>query len=296
FAEDKMIIFFKDGRTQSFDLNSIQKIEYQTTPGAYQRTTEKGIPVTIYWHMADNADVYLNGVPLRRYEPSFKTRRDEAPQPPFSAGTILKNGDVFTVGGRRGGSYGFMLIAVDSSGQVVFKTDQKAWRVYKPGDRSDWYLPRVALSSPTFPVTVQNNPWPPQVELNRRFNNIASSIWAEPSEHISYLVATVQLEDQRISPTAPQYGINITGTYRCREGLMNFFQTGTTVNGTYNWSGGGVTTGQMVGNDYVGNFRDRGGAGDFRYRFSTDGKSFQMDWRLTGETNFRDGGRCEKVQ
>ncbi|MCX7965593.1 MAG: hypothetical protein N2596_03090, partial [Syntrophorhabdaceae bacterium] len=47
FAEDKMIIFFKDGRTQSFDLNSIQKIEYQTTPGAYQRTTEKGIPVTI---------------------------------------------------------------------------------------------------------------------------------------------------------------------------------------------------------------------------------------------------------
>ncbi|MCX7982149.1 MAG: hypothetical protein N2572_04470 [Syntrophales bacterium] len=295
-AQDKMVIFFKDGRSQSFDLNSIEKIEYQPVSGPYQKTTEKSIPVTIYWHMADNADVYLNGMPLRRYEPSFKTRRDEAPQPAFSARAVLKNGDVFTVGGRRGGSYGFMLIAVDSSDKVVFKTDQQTWKVYKPGDRPDWYLPNVAFSSPTLPVSVQPNPWPPQVELNRRYNNVATSIWGAPSEHFSYLMAVVRLEDRNQPTRAAEYGINISGTYRCREGLMNFMQTGTSVNGTYNWSGGGITTGQMVGNDYIGNFRDRGAAGDFVYRFSPDGKSFQMDWRITGETRFRDGGRCEKVE
>ena len=85
-----------------------------------------GMPVTIYWHMADDADVYLNGSPLRGYQPSFKTRGDEAPRPAFSASATLKKGDVFTVGGRRGGSYGFMLIAVDTANRVVFKTDQKS--------------------------------------------------------------------------------------------------------------------------------------------------------------------------
>jgi hypothetical protein len=44
---------------------------------------------------------------------SDKTRGDEAPRPAFSALATLKKGDVFTVSGRRGGSYGFMLIAND---------------------------------------------------------------------------------------------------------------------------------------------------------------------------------------
>jgi len=144
--------------------------------------------------MADDADVYLNGVPLRRYEPSFKTRGDEAPQPAFSSSARLTNGDVFTVGGRRGGSYGFMLIAVDQSGRVVFKTDQNRWNVYMPGDRADWYLPAVANSSPKAPVTVQPDPWYPQKDLNRKYNNIALSIWAAPSERFTYLTSTVVLE------------------------------------------------------------------------------------------------------
>lgn len=76
---------------------------------------------------------------------------------------------------------------------------------------------------------------------------------------------------------------------------MSFVQTGTLVTGTYNWSGGGTTSGQMVGNDYVGNFHDKGGTGEFRYTFSPDRRSFQMDWRLRGETLWRDGGRCERV-
>ena len=50
----------------------------------------RAIPVTLYWHMADDADVYLNGSPLREYSPSFKTRGDEAPLPAFSTAACLR--------------------------------------------------------------------------------------------------------------------------------------------------------------------------------------------------------------
>jgi hypothetical protein len=146
-----------------------------------------GIAVTVYWHMADNADVYLNGKQLRQYEPSFKTRPDEAPRPAFSAASILRNGDVFTVGGRRGGSFGFMLIAVDSTGRIVFQTDQQSWKVYEPGDHIDWFNPQIAVTSPTQPVTIQPDPWYPQKELNAKYGNKALSIWSTPANTFAYL-------------------------------------------------------------------------------------------------------------
>ena len=152
-----------------------------------------GTPVTIYWHMADDADVYLNGSPLRHYEPSFKTRGDEAPRPAFTAQAVLRSGDVFTVGGRRGGSFGFMLIATDSAGRIVFKTDESAWKVYTPGERTDWYQPDVANALPSVPVTIQPDPWYPQKELNKKFGNAAVSIWGAPSQTFAYLTATVSL-------------------------------------------------------------------------------------------------------
>ncbi len=192
-----MNVFTKDGRVVSVPVHKDDVIgisfEESFTP-IHSRPAGEEIPVTLYWHMADDADVYLNGVPLRRYEPSFKTRGDEAPQPAFSASARLKNGDVFTVGGRRGGSYGFMLIAVDQSGRVVFKTDRQKWSVYMPGDRYDWYQPAVANISSRVPVTVQPDPWYPQKDLNRKYNNIALSIWGSPAETFSYLTATVTLE------------------------------------------------------------------------------------------------------
>ncbi|MBN1663231.1 MAG: hypothetical protein JW943_06495 [Deltaproteobacteria bacterium] len=196
-ASAAMTVFMKDGRSVSVPVNKddILSISFDDRPGAYPGASAAAdVPVTVFWHMADDADVYLNGVPLRRYEPSFKTRGDEAPRPAFSAAARLKNGDVFTVGGRRGGSYGFMLIAVDQSGRVVFKTDQQKWRVYMPGDRYDWYEPAVAGASPKTPVTVQPNPWYPQKDLNSKYNNIAQSIWGAPSERFSYLTAVVALE------------------------------------------------------------------------------------------------------
>ncbi|HQJ78462.1 MAG TPA: hypothetical protein PL083_09785, partial [Smithellaceae bacterium] len=151
----------------------------------------QGIAVTIYWHMADDADVYLNGKPLRKYEPSFKTRPDEAPHPAFSAAATLFDGDVFTVGGRRGGSFGLMLLAVDSTGTIIFQTDSQSWKVYDPGERIDWFNPQVALASPSGPVTVQSDPWYPQKELNAKFGNKALSIWSAPDKTFAYLYGVV---------------------------------------------------------------------------------------------------------
>lgn len=163
-----------------------------------------GIPVTIFWHMADDADVYLNGRPLREYNPSFKTRPDEAPRPAFSARATLRNGDIFTVGGRRGGSYGLMLIAVDDNNRIVFKSDRSSWAVYEPGERPDWYTPSVTNASAKRPVTVQPDPWYPQKELNKKYNNAALSIWSEPDKRFAYLMGVVKLEDTfsgRLDPT-----------------------------------------------------------------------------------------------
>lgn len=174
------------------DYLSLAEVMVFGTEGSRKnQIAEEGKPVTIYWHMADDADVYLNGKPLRHYEPSFKTRPDEAPLPAFSAQAVIKNGDVFTVGGRRGGSFGLMLIAVDSSGRVVFRTDAQAWKVYEPGDRSDWYLPSVALSSRVKPVTIQTDPWYPQKALNGRYGNSALSVWSSPSNTFAYLYGVV---------------------------------------------------------------------------------------------------------
>jgi hypothetical protein len=192
-----------------------------TTP-----STTEGIAVTVYWHMADDADVYLNGKPLRYYEPSFKTRGDEAPQAAFSASAILNNGDVFTVGGRRGGSFGFMLIAVDSSDRVVFKTDQQSWKVYEPGDRADWYNQQVAMSSPTQPVTVQPDPWYPQKELNKKFGDIALSIWGAPSERFSYLTATVSLVEKKKAPQGKRPSVSTANEIK-RDGRFVAYDDGT---------------------------------------------------------------------
>ncbi|MBI5624718.1 MAG: AbfB domain-containing protein [Elusimicrobia bacterium] len=172
-------------------------------PPAPVREPEKeslGVPVMIYWHMADDADVYLNGRPLRDYAPSFKTRYDEAPLPAFSTTAVLRDGDVFTVGGRRGGSYGFMLAATDFAGRVVFKTDADAWRVYEPGDRQDWREPATARDAVKRPVAVQPDPWHPQKELNAWSGAGALSIWGEPKDTFAYLVGTTALGGEAGAP------------------------------------------------------------------------------------------------
>ncbi len=204
FLRDVILATYTKGNRVTFRIGPVgnkgyNKILYIVTPDDTNKVRieknkikAKNTPVTLYWHIADNADVYLNGKPLRSYNPSFKTRGDEAPLPAFSAKAILKNGDIFTVGGRRGGSYGFMLIAVDNAGKIVFKTDSNNWNVYHPGKQKNWFSPSVAMTSLKDKVSVQPNPWYPQKELNRKFNNAALSVWGKPSDKYSYLIGTVK--------------------------------------------------------------------------------------------------------
>ena len=150
-----------------------------------------GSSVTIHWTVADDADVYLNGKPLREYKPDFRSRRDEAYKR-FSAKARLGVGDVFTVGGRRGGSYGFLLVALDKQGRTVWQTDTRNWRAYVPGDEKKWYLPSVAAGSRKTKVTVNPRPWHIQNTMRRELRVKAQSIWPGPSSRRAYLVSVVR--------------------------------------------------------------------------------------------------------
>ncbi len=184
-------------RTAMPDLAGLSKIKvgkriktYLETPSTSTRGA--GIPVTFRWSMADDADVYHNGKPLREYKPNFRTRPDEAWKQ-FSAKAVLKRGDVITVGGRRGGSYGILLVALDESGKVVWKTDKTNWKVYFPKDTENWFLPQVALASKTIAPGVQPEPWAPQRRIKQETGTDAASIWhPEPQTRHAYLYSVVR--------------------------------------------------------------------------------------------------------
>jgi hypothetical protein len=150
------------------------------------------VKVTFHWSCADDADVYVNGKPLRDYTPDFHTRGDEAPKT-FSKDGALRPGDVITVGARRGGSCGVLLVAVDARGKVVWKTDARTWRVYYPpeGTSDKWYEPAVARRSRGAPA--QKAPgWPPQREINARHGGVAESIWDTPEHKTCHLYSIVR--------------------------------------------------------------------------------------------------------
>ena len=147
--------------------------------------------VTIHWNMADDADVYLNGKPLREYKPDFRSRRDEARQI-FSAKAQLGVGDVFTVGGRRGGSYGFLLVAIDKKGKTLWQSDTKNWNAYVPVDTKNWYMPAVAARSPKTKITVNPRPWRVQAKMRSDMRIEAQSIWPGPGTRSTYLVSVVR--------------------------------------------------------------------------------------------------------
>ena len=153
--------------------------------------SEPAVAVTVYWNMADDADVYLNGKPLREYKPSFRSRRDEAFKV-FTAKVKLRKGDVFTVGGRRGGSYGLVLFALDADGKTVWKTDAKNWQLYAPADKENWFLPKVAAASKKGPVTIKSTPWGTGARLRAKYKSDAASIWSTPGTRSCYMVSTVK--------------------------------------------------------------------------------------------------------
>ncbi|MHC4505084.1 MAG: hypothetical protein ACYTFI_17400, partial [Planctomycetota bacterium] len=145
-------------------------------------------PATIHWLMADNMDIYQNGEPLRTYTPSFRTRRDEARRKSaFSADIILRPGDVFTVGGRRGGSYGGTVVVVDKQDKLVWCSNVRDWRVYEPADPERWYLPDVAMRSRQSPVRVARS-FGYQAQMRRDHYDIPQPIWGDESQRLVYMV------------------------------------------------------------------------------------------------------------
>lgn len=152
-----------------------------------------GTPCIVYWSCADAADVYVNGKPLRHYKPSFYTRPDEANKD-FSAETAISKNDVITIGARRGGSFGVLLVVVDkATDKVIWKTDTENWKVYVPVNTTKWYLPEKAAVARKAKPLLQKDPWGPQVGLQGRYDGArVQSIWAAPDDQYVYFVSTVR--------------------------------------------------------------------------------------------------------
>ena len=151
------------------------------------------VACTLHWSCADVADVYLNGKPLRDYSTDFRRRPDEAPKR-FSAKADLRDGDVLTVGARRGGSWGFLLVAVDANNKVVWRTDDENWSVYSPKSEKDWHLPRSAAGvMQKKKPTIQPHPWSPQKQITDQLDPKAASIWTQQDAKTTYLVSTIKL-------------------------------------------------------------------------------------------------------
>jgi len=168
------------------------KIDDFGKPRWVANDSSPALAVTFYWNCTGEADVYLNGKPLRYYEVDFRTRQ-APPSRVFSARRKVRNGDVITVGARRGELGGFLLVVVNGDGKVVWKTDVTHWKAYFPPDEKVWWVPEVAMNSERRPVRIQSDRWPPQTRIRRHFGNAAEPIWYERDQFV-FLVSVIQNE------------------------------------------------------------------------------------------------------
>ncbi len=155
-----------------------------------------GIPVTFYWHAADTADIYINGRPLKVFNPNYEVRGDEAPREPFELRGTIKQGDIITVGTRRGGSYGFMMVAVNNGGQVVMKTDRN-WKWYEPAGENLWFQPQAYRNSNNRrTVGINPNPWGNQNDLVAKYGSEVKAIYSpNTGDRFAHLYYEVSLSD-----------------------------------------------------------------------------------------------------
>jgi len=187
--KDKAAFMLADMQTQLPEKVVGEKVSPKVTaPLKPSRKQERNC--TLYWSCADVADVYLNGEPLQSYPQDFRTRADEASKR-FSAEATISKGDVITVGARRGGSFGFLMVIMENGKKTVWKTDRKTWRTYDPKDKTQWYLAGEANAAKKGKVSANPNPWSPQVAILSTFDAKAESVWGDPGEPTVFLVTTV---------------------------------------------------------------------------------------------------------
>jgi photosystem II stability/assembly factor-like uncharacterized protein len=181
----------------------------QSAPAA----NERGIPVTFIWHAADTADIYINGVPIKTFSPDYKTRGDEASAQPFTQSGFIKHGDIITVGTRRGGSFGFMMVVVDSTGAVLLKTDE-TWQWYDGSSDPRWYEPAAFnMAAKKGPVRINPSPWGNQNGMVSRYGSALRAIFTPaPADTMTNLYYQVNMpgiagvEAPGVQPASPAPG------------------------------------------------------------------------------------------
>jgi hypothetical protein len=92
------------------------------------------------------------------------------------------------------------------------------------------------------------------------------------------------------------HSLNINGMYKARDGLMCFQQSGNTVSGKYNWSGGGKIQGTLDGTTLKGTSQDSNlKNGYINYEFAADGSSYRHLWGGKPGPPWQDAGSSAKV-
>jgi hypothetical protein len=141
--------------------------------------------VTLVWHCAGTADIYINGKAVNNVKPDFLTRTKATKE--YSARVELKVGDVITVGARRTKGSGFRLIALDSAKQLVWQTESYNWRTYGFRDLRSakrWYQPSVVAHARMMPVSVPaKDPEPPD-QFEKPRSVLADYIWFGDAEMV----------------------------------------------------------------------------------------------------------------
>ena len=104
------------------------------------------VSTRLYWAVAGRRTCTSTANPC---ESSCRTSGPELESDAvFMTDVVLHDGDVITVGVRCDKACGFLLVAVDPDGAVVWATDEKHWNAYVPKDPSHWWRPSVVQESP----------------------------------------------------------------------------------------------------------------------------------------------------
>jgi len=141
----------------------------------------------------------------------------------------------------------------------------------------------TGLPAGTYDVIVWKKGYTPQVDTDISIPGYSTGIAYDTSMQGRHRELTYEV-NKTIS------GLDVTGTYKCRDGMMYLKQIGDKVSGNYDWAGGGVVSGTLKGNTLYGTFKDNFLKGDIKYVFSSDGSKYEHIWRPAGESVWRSAG------